>query len=134
MNITACRLVSCFKKLSHPRTGTKDGIMKITNRAFVCLNNDCPNRFVVISRGKLSALVIGLIGASQFIFGVIFLCFDPHSTKEKQAKFKKSVFAFQTEIACRLALGEGITLEVSISSRNIHNSISSPIYSSILQN
>lgn len=102
--------VFCFKKLSHPHTRTADGSIKITNGAFICLNNSCPNKFVVVSRDKLSALAIGLAGAAQLIFGVTFPCFDPHSTTEKIQKFKKSALAFPTQIARRLALGGGNTL------------------------
>lgn len=91
--------VFCFKKLSHSHTSNKNGIMKITNDAFICWNNDCPNRFVIVSRDKLSALAIGLAVASQLIFGITFPCFDPYSTKEKQAKFNKSAIVFRTGIA-----------------------------------
>ena len=84
-----------FKKLSQPHTSTKDGIMKITNDVFICLSNDCPNRFVIVSRDKLFALAISFASASQLIFGVTFPCFDPHSTKEKQAKFKNQPLQFE---------------------------------------
>jgi hypothetical protein len=38
--------------------------MKITSGAFICLDNDCPNSFVVVIRDKLLVLAIGFAGAS----------------------------------------------------------------------
>jgi hypothetical protein len=84
-----------FKKLSQPHTSTKDGIMKITNDVFICLSNCCPNKFVVVSRDKLSALAVSFASASQLIFGVTFPCFDFHSTKEKRVKFKNQPLQFE---------------------------------------
>ncbi|CEP09091.1 hypothetical protein [Parasitella parasitica] len=73
----------CFSKLSHPYTAL-DGQVKMTNGSFICLNAACPQKYVVMSRDRLSALAIGLAGAAQFMLGYTFPCFDPKNTTEKQ--------------------------------------------------
>ena len=83
----------------------------------------------LLRRNKLSTLATGLVGASQLRFGVTFSCFNSHSfNKKKHEKIKKLALAFQTEIAHRFTLGGDITFEVSISSRNIYDSILNVIY------
>jgi hypothetical protein len=99
----------CFKKLAHPQVA-RDKVIKINNGSFICLNNKCHNKYVVMSRDKLSALAIGLAGVAQLLFGVTFPCFDHQATKEKELQFNKLALAFCTKIACRLALVESKTL------------------------
>ncbi|CEP14460.1 hypothetical protein [Parasitella parasitica] len=83
----------CFSKLSHPYTAL-DGQVKMTNRSFICLNAACPQKYVVMSRDRLSALAIGLAGAAQLMLGYTFPCFDPKNTTEKQAMFSHLALVF----------------------------------------
>lgn len=83
----------CFSKLSHPYTA-KDGTVKKTNGSFICLNDVCPNKSVVMSRDCLSALAIGLAGAAQLMLGYTFPCFDPKNTTAKQAMFSQLALVF----------------------------------------
>ncbi|CEP14831.1 hypothetical protein [Parasitella parasitica] len=83
----------CFSKLSHPYTAL-DGQVKMTNGSFICLNAACPQKYVVMSRDRLSALAIGLAGAAQLMLGYTFPCFDPKNTTEKQAMFSHLALVF----------------------------------------
>ncbi|KAG2205158.1 hypothetical protein INT46_003467 [Mucor plumbeus] len=92
------------------QTFARDKVIKINNESFICLNNKCHNKYVVMSRDKLSALAIGLAGIAQLLFGGTFLCFNHQSAKEQELQFNNLALAFCTEIACRLALVESQTL------------------------
>jgi hypothetical protein len=109
-NITVHRYV-CFasKKLAHPQVAC-DKVIKINNGSFICLNDKCHSKYVVMSREKLYALAIDLAGIAQLLFGVTSPCFDHQPTNEKELRFNKLALAFCTKIACRLALVESKTL------------------------
>ena len=110
-NITVHRHV-CFaskKKSAHPQVACNK-VIKINNGSFICLNDKCHSKYVVMSREKLYALAIDLAGIDQLLFGVTSPCFDYQPTKEKELQFNKLALTFCTKIDCRLALVDSKTL------------------------
>ncbi|KAI8642279.1 hypothetical protein BD408DRAFT_185855 [Parasitella parasitica] len=86
--------------VSHPLRVVRDNDQtqfKTVKGAFICVNKDCisvKSAHNTHNRDTLSALVIGLAGVAQLVFGVTFPSFDAKTSFSRTDNFDKLADVF----------------------------------------